>query len=107
VIFLIDQQLPAMLADWFEQKGHQAHHVRDIDMRDAADGAIWRRAIEMAAVVVAKDEDFAARRKVADGPQVLWLRVGNATNRVLRSYLEAAWPTVLPYLEAGEPIVEA
>jgi predicted nuclease of predicted toxin-antitoxin system len=76
-------------------------------MRAAADSAIWRYAMERSAIVVTKDEDFAARRAKADGPQILWLRIGNATNLALHVHLEAVWPEAMHWLEAGEPVVEA
>ena len=69
---------------------------------------IWRYAAEQSAVIVTKDEDFATMRAQAeDGPQVLWLRIGNATNRALHLHLDEVWPTVVQWLEAREPIVEA
>ena len=105
--FVIDQQLPATLARWFEDRGFEAVHVRDLGMRAAPDPAIWRYAVEHAACVVTKDEDFAIRRAQTSGPQILWLRVGNATNRVLRAHLDALWPDVVRCLENGEPVVEA
>jgi predicted nuclease of predicted toxin-antitoxin system len=107
VIFIVDQQLPATLARWFEQKGHEAIHVRDLGMRDSPDPVIWRYALEHGATIVTKDEDFAVRRARTDGPQILWLRIGNATNRVLRAHLEAVWPDAQRWLQAREPIVEA
>ena len=76
-------------------------------MREASDLLIWRYAAEQEAIIVTKDEDFATMRaRSDDGPQVLWLRIGNATNRVLHTHLDEVWPVVLPWLEAGEPIVE-
>ena len=105
--FVVDQQLPATLASWFAARGFEAVHVRDLGMRDAADRTIWRYAVENTAIVVTKDEDFAARRSQIEGPQILWLRLGNATNRALQAHLEAVWPDVMRWLEAGEPIVEA
>lgn len=105
--FVIDQQLPATLASWFEAKGYEAVHVRDLGLHRASDAVIWRYARDQDAVVVTKDEDFALMRGRTDGPQVLWLRVGNATNRVLRARLDKVWPDVLSWLEAGEAIVEA
>ena len=105
--FVIDQQLPATLASWFEKRGFEAVHVRDIGMRAAADAEIWRYALSHGAVVVTKDEDFATRRSRTDGPQILWLRIGNATNRHLLGRLEVVWPEAIRWLEAGEPIVEA
>jgi len=107
VKFLIDQQLPATLAGWFEDKGFEAIHVRDLSMSAAPDSAIWRYALEHGAVVVTKDEDFAVRRAKAEGPQILWLRIGNATNRVLRAHLDVVWVEAIRWLEVGEAIVEA
>ncbi len=105
--FVIDQQLPATLARWFEDRGFEAIHVRDLGMRAAPDPAIWRYAVEHDACVVTKDEDFALRRAQTTGPQILWLRIGNATNLRLRAHLDAVWAAVLQCLENGEPVVEA
>jgi predicted nuclease of predicted toxin-antitoxin system len=108
VKFLIDQQLPATLAAWFDRKGFSAEHVRDLGMRDASDLVIWSYAAEQGAIIVTKDEDFATMRARADvGPQILWLRIGNATNRALHAHLDEVWPIVMQWLEAGEPTVEA
>lgn len=105
--FVIDQQLPAALGGWFEAKGFEAVHVRDLGMREASDRTIWQYALDQAAVIVTKDEDFALMRGRREGPQVLWLRIGNATNRVLRAHLDKVWPDVKLWLEDGEAIVEA
>ena len=106
--FLIDQQLPATLADWFDRKGFSAVHVRELGMREAPDSIIWRYAAEQGAIIVTKDEDFAVMRARLDaGPQIVWLRIGNATNRALRAHLDDVWPTILQWFEAGESIVEA
>ncbi len=77
-------------------------------MREASDQVIWRYAVERGAIIVTKDEDFAVMRARADdGPQVVWLRIGNATNRALHARLDDVWPNVLRWLEAGESVVEA
>jgi predicted nuclease of predicted toxin-antitoxin system len=107
VKFLIDQQLPATLASWFADKGHEAIHVRDLGMKEAPDAAIWRVAMEEGAIIVTKDEDFAQHRAHTRGPQILWLRIGNATNKRLRAHLDTIWPDVRLWLEDGEDIVEA
>jgi predicted nuclease of predicted toxin-antitoxin system len=39
--FLIDAQLPPVLARWIESQGHTAQHVADLQMADASDRAIW------------------------------------------------------------------
>ena len=59
--FLIDAQLPPALARWLREAGHEASHVEDDGLRDAEDGAIWAHALKTGAIIVTKDEDFAAR----------------------------------------------
>ena len=38
--------------------------------------------------------------------QVVWIRTGNVSNRVLIGRLEAGWRSVLTHLEDGASIVE-
>jgi predicted nuclease of predicted toxin-antitoxin system len=65
-----------------ESHGHQAEHVADIGLRDAADSPIWLHAIENEAILVTKDEDFAHRfRQGGSAPVILWLRIGNTSRR--------------------------
>jgi len=90
VKFLIDAQLPPALAGWLREVGHEASHVEDAGLRDAEDGAIWAHALKTGAIIVTKNEDFAARSiRTESAPMIVWLRVGNTTNRVLRLWLEA------------------
>jgi predicted nuclease of predicted toxin-antitoxin system len=105
--FLIDAQLPPELANWMRQKGFEASAVRDIGLRDGTDGAIWTHAIETDAIIVTKDKDFAIRRNAAsDGPQVLWLTMGNTINRVLLERLTHAWNEIEARLKDGSGVVE-
>ncbi len=39
-------------------------------------------------------------------PQIIWVRIGNATNTVLTRRLEAAWDRVAAELAAGVAVVE-
>ncbi len=100
--FLIDAQLPPVMARWLAEAGHEAEHLEDIGLRDAEDGAVWAHALKVGAVIVSKDEDFADRSiRAAGGPVIVWLRVGNASNRALRAWLEPRLPTVLEALATG------
>ena len=88
--FLVDAQLPPALACWLREAGHEAEHVEDVGLREADDGAIWAYALHSGAIIVTKDEDFSARSaQTATAPPIVWLRVGNTTNRVLRTWFEA------------------
>lgn len=58
-------------------------------------------------MIVSKDEDFPQRVLSAQAaPQVLWLRVGNTSNRALREWLQPLWPDIERSLAAGERVVE-
>ncbi len=105
--FLVDQQLPPALAQWFRSRGHQADHTQYIGLGAAPDADIWAFAQEISAVIVTKDSDFAAMRRRTAGPQILWLRIGNASRSEVLAHVEALWPDVLAFLEQGEPIVAA
>ena len=107
--FLIDAQLPPAFADWLQQAGHEATHVQDIGLREAEDAAIWDHAVQTGAAIVTKDEDFVARaahRREADAPIILWLRVGNTTNRALLEWFAPRLAGTLELLNQGHRLIE-
>jgi predicted nuclease of predicted toxin-antitoxin system len=107
VKFLVDAQLPPALARWLREAGHQAEHVEDTGLREANDGAIWAHAVKSGAIIMTKDEDFAARSvRDATAPAIVWLRVGNTTNRVLRTWIELRLPGIAQLLSQGSRLVE-
>ena len=73
----------------------------------ASDQEIWNLAKDQGCIIVTKDRDFAIwatdRRS---GPQVVWLRLGNATRRVLIDWLEPKWPQIEQRLSEGVHLVE-
>ena len=104
--FLVDAQLPPALARRFETLGHIAEHVADRGMASASDGAIHDYAASVGAAIVTKDEDFAIRRLLTDGPAVVWLRLGNTRRAALLARVEAEVPAIVAALERGETLVE-
>ena len=105
--FLIDAQLPPALASWLREAGHQAEHVADVALRDANDAAIWAYALPSGEIIVTKDEDFAVRSvHAANGPVIIWLKVGNSTNRVLRSWIESRLPGISKLLLKEDRLIE-
>lgn len=105
--FLVDAQLPPALADWLASQGHEADHVSAVLSLNALDADIWALAMQRAAVIVTKDRDFAiwaaARRQ---GPQVVWVRMGNATTAALIAWLEPRWTAIENALRDGTHLVE-
>ena len=105
--FLIDAQLPPALAVWLVSQRHEAVHVFDVGLVSAEDPGIWAFAVSSQAILVTKDEDFLTIRAMsANGPAVVWLRIGNATNRVLIDWFAKRFATILAALASGEGIVE-
>jgi predicted nuclease of predicted toxin-antitoxin system len=56
-------------------------------------------------IVLTKDSDFALLDLRTDF-RVVWLRVGNVTNRAFIRWLEPRWSEVEAMLEAGETLIE-
>ena len=105
--FLVDAQLPPSLVNWLTAKGHTALHVIDLAQLSASDLQIWDHAIQTNAVVITKDEDFADRvSRTATGPIIVWLRVGNATNRSLIEWLEPRWSHVIQLISESNRLIE-
>ena len=105
--FVVDEQLPPALATWIVARGHNAQHVRDLGLRNAEDVDIWDHCCTPPSVIVTKDEDFVARRARSDsGPQVLWVRLGNAANDVLLAWLDVRWAGAVGALQTGSTLVE-
>lgn len=105
--FLVDAQLPPALADYLSARGYHAEHVARAGLRAATDKQIWLYAQISKMVLISKDEDFAsAAWQTRKGPQVLWVRIGNTTNRVLWRAFQDVLPEILQALEAGERVIE-
>lgn len=106
--FLVDAQLPPILARFLEEQGLEARAVREVGLRDASDTAIWHFAARDGWIIVTKDEDFPERvLRSHAGPQVVWPRIGNSTKRELLAWFAPLPPDILRELAARRRIVEA
>jgi len=105
--FLVDAQLPPALARRLEELGHQAAHVVDLGLAEAADHVVWSHAANSGAILISKDQDFALMR-VWDpgGPPLIWIRIGNTTRRVLIAKFDSVYPSLVAALESGEMLIE-
>jgi predicted nuclease of predicted toxin-antitoxin system len=108
VIFWIDAQLPPGLAIWLtESFGVQAFALRDLGLRDAEDGEIFRQARAADAVLISKDADFVQLvTRHGPPPRLLWVTCGNVSNERLRELFAATFPTAMLRLDAAIPIIE-
>ena len=105
--FLVDAQLPPALAVWLREAGHDANALRDLGLRDAEDAEIWNHALSTGAVLITKDDDFPRRAQQTNtGPAIVWLRIGNATNQVLREWFMPQLPQILAWIQEGVRVLE-
>ena len=109
MLLLIDAQLPAAPARWFEAKGFLAAHVSERGLAFTDDYEIWRHAASVGSdcVIVTKDEDFILLQAAsAERVRVVWVRLGNCSNRDLIAAFDHAWPEIKSSLEGGTRIIE-
>jgi len=105
--FIVDAQLPPALAHWLRDHSLSATSVRELGLRDSDDGSIWNFATSGDWIVITKDEDFVDRcLGDSKAPKVIWLRIGNCTNRVLFGWLEPLLPEIEKRLNDGEKLIE-
>ncbi len=103
--FLVDAQLPEMLCRWLEQQGHDADYVGTVLPGETPDRDVAAFAVEHRQILVSKDEDFVTRYPPIDY-QLVWLRIGNASNRSLIAWLEPRFQRIVAELKSGERLVE-
>ena len=105
--FLVDQNLPSLLAEWIKAHGHDAQHVRALGLANASDRDISALARTQNAVIITRDVDFAQLAQTSPASsRVVWVRLGNTTNPDLLERWESAWPIIVTALEAGDRLVE-
>ena len=102
--FLIDEQLPPMLAAQLRAEGYAAVHVTEAGLGGQPDAMVRAEAVRTGAVLVTKDADFAMFD--AGVPAILWVRLGNVRNQVLWAVLGPRLPEITAAFGAGEVLIE-
>jgi predicted nuclease of predicted toxin-antitoxin system len=89
-MFLIDNNLPPDLVNWFFDQEVQAVHVRALGLASSDDREIWRYAAANDLAIVTKDRDFDHYFEKAQNAQISVYRllIGNATKTALYEWLE-------------------
>ena len=49
--FIVDAQLPPLLAAWLNQNSHEAVHVKDVGLETANDSPIWEYALKEGRII--------------------------------------------------------
>jgi predicted nuclease of predicted toxin-antitoxin system len=103
----IDAQLPPSLAR--AQPGSRGASLPSDrpGLAGCRDEAIYAAARAAADIVVTKDSDFVRLlERHGPPPKVLWIALGNVSNRELTRILSVRWEKIRAHFESGEPLVE-
>ncbi len=102
--FLIDNALSPVVALGLREAGHDAIHVRDVQLHTAADEKIFEHALREDRVIVSADTDFGTLLAARGGtrPSVILLRHGVERHPDRQaSLLLANLPSLATALEEG------
>ncbi|MDT4896669.1 MAG: hypothetical protein QOH25_1746 [Acidobacteriota bacterium] len=104
----IDAQMSPAIAVWISRSfAIDTAAVRDLELREATDQAIFQAAKRENAIVMTKDRDFVALLdRFGPPPQVIWVTCGNTSNERLKEILTSTLPKALELLGSGEQLVE-
>ena len=104
----IDAQLPPGMCGWLASDySLTATHLRDTPWAVAPDHTIFQSLRSAGNVIVSKDEDFVDLvTRLDPPPQLLWVRLGNVTNRALRLAMSQSLERAIELLRAGVAVVE-
>ncbi len=105
---LVDAALSPFVAASLRDGGHDAIHVRDLGLGEAADEVILEAAAQGQRVLVSADADFGtllARRNAAEPSVVLLRRSSQRRPAVQAALLLANLPAVEAELQAGAVVV--
>jgi len=105
---LVDAALSPFVAASLRDGGHDAIHVRDLGLGEAADEVILEAAAQGQRVLVSADADFGtllARRNAAEPSVVLLRRSSQRRPALQAALLLANLPAVEAELQAGAVVV--
>ncbi|GAB4027078.1 DUF5615 family PIN-like protein [Spirosoma koreense] len=104
--FLVDEQLPYLLAEWLISKGHDAVHVSSL-LTDTSipDGDICERSMVEQRIVITKDVDFLNTYLIKQQPyKLIYVTTGNLRNRPLLDVFRASIEQLIIELETAQVI---
>jgi predicted nuclease of predicted toxin-antitoxin system len=105
--FLVDNQLPPLLAGFLRERGHEATHVFEKGLHELDDRTLWERASAAESIVISKDEDFLyLANRPGERGKLLWVRLGNCRNANLIDAFSQSLARVIAAFESGHRVVE-
>lgn len=109
--FWIDVNLPAIFSEWIKKDYNlEAKTFRELNFETTKDYEIFKKAAQNPCIVVitTKDYDFVTMTELpADLPKVLYMNIGNVTNKQLRVIYDRHFPEALKLLtKSNQQLIE-
>lgn len=107
ILFIVDTQLPPLLAQFLVSKGYDAIHTTAFpDGHLLKDQEIVRIAIEESRTIVSKDRDFLDHYLLRGAPpKVILLQFGNIHNQELLTYFDKNLEQMVGLLSQGAHLI--
>jgi predicted nuclease of predicted toxin-antitoxin system len=107
VKFLVDNQLPKVLAEYLRTRGFDCQHVLDVGLAEVSDAEVCRYARVQERIIISKDEDFLYFANQPESKiRLVWVRLGNCRTSTLLMTFEKLWPMIESCLSAGDRVIE-
>jgi predicted nuclease of predicted toxin-antitoxin system len=106
--FIIDTQLPPVLAKFLAREGYDVVHTSDYPNGHLlSDSEIRKISISESRIIITKDSDFFEAYLLRGAPpRVLYLQLGNIKNKELIQLLNNNLQTILHKFETGSDLVQ-
>ena len=109
--FWIDLNLPPQMAIWLKEEfGVKAKSFKELQFEIVSDVEVYRMATEEnnKIIITTKDIDFSNYQKVVGAPpRILYLNIGNISNKNLKVLLHSRFPEILNlFLTTNDPLIE-
>jgi predicted nuclease of predicted toxin-antitoxin system len=106
--FLVDNQLPMELVNFFRSRGFECQHVLDVGLSRASDSEICHYAARnRTSSSLPKTKIFSTLASQPNSRiKLIWVRLGNCRTKALLAAFEGIWLRIEARLRAGERIIE-
>lgn len=104
----LDAHLSPAIAKFLNEEFYvRAVSLRSVGLRDSEDEAIFMKAKEADVVFFTKDGDFVELlERFGSPPKIVWLRVGNTSNREMKRIFSSSFKSIVDLLGSGNDLVE-
>jgi len=96
---LFDQHISRRIVRLLKDTFPESHHVKYFQLEQGSDEAIWEFAEQNGYAIVTKDDDFHQKSLLLGAPpKVVWVKLGNADNATLETFLRVRAKTIHKFL---------